>query len=96
MCGCSGKEININTIKIYTFMGTYKAKLDSGVSVKNGFIIEWAVASQEVLAHAYEELGMTDVIEKVSTRKPKNEKAEKVSTKKGSGKETGTDKNTDE
>ena len=54
-------------------MGTYKAKLDSGVSVKNGFIIEWAVASQEVLAHAYEELGMTDVIEKISTTKTKDE-----------------------
>jgi len=96
MCGCSEKEINLNTIKIYTFMGTYKAKLDSGVSVKNGFIIEWAVASQEVLAHAYEELGMTEVIEKVSTRKPKNEKSAKVSSKKESSKETGTDEDTDE
>ena len=54
-------------------MGTYKAKLDSGVSVKNGFIIEWAVATQEVLAHAYEELGMTDAIEKISTTKTKDE-----------------------
>jgi hypothetical protein len=54
-------------------MGTYKAKLDSGVSVKDGFQIEWAVASQDVLAHAYEELGMTDVIEKLSTTKTKNE-----------------------
>lgn len=54
-------------------MGTYKAKLYSGVSVKNGFIIEWANASQEVLAHAYEELGMTDVIEKLSTTKTKDE-----------------------
>ena len=54
-------------------MGTYKAKLDSGMSVKNGFIIEWAVASQEVLAHAYEELGMTDAIEKILTTKTKDE-----------------------
>ena len=54
-------------------MGTYKAKFESGVSVKNGFIIEWAVASQEVLAHAYEELGKTDVIEKISTTKTKDE-----------------------
>ena len=58
-------------------MGTYKAKLDSGVSVKDGFIIEWAVASQEVLAHAYEELGMTDVIEKLSTEPKKETKKTK-------------------
>ena len=66
-------------------MGTYKAKLDSGVSVKNGFIIEWAVATQEVLAHAYEELGMTDVIEKISTTKTKDE-PKKATKKKKSGK----------
>ena len=79
-------------------MGTYKATLNSGVSVKDGVKIEWEVATQEELAYAYEELGMTDIIEKVSTRKPKDEKAEKVSTKKGSSKETGTDtdENTDE
>jgi len=83
MCGCSEKEINLKSIKIYTFMGTYKAKLDSGISVKNGFKIEWAVASQEVLAHAYEELGMTDVIEKLSTTTTKDE-PKKTSKKKSS------------
>ena len=31
-------------------MANYKAKYESGVSVKNDFIIEWAVASQEDLA----------------------------------------------
>ena len=72
-------------------MGTYKAKLDSGVSVKNGFIIEWAVASQEVLAHAYEELGMTDVIEKISTTKTKDE-PKKATKKKKSGKESSDSK----
>jgi len=91
MCGCSEKEINLSSIKIYTFMGTYKAKLESGVSVKNGFIIEWAVASQEVLAHAYEELGMTDVIEKISTTKTKDE-PKKATKKKKSGKESSDSK----
>ena len=84
MCGCSEKEINLNTIKIYTFMGTYKAKLDSGVSVKDGFQIEWADASQEVLAHAYEELGMTDVIEKLSTTTKKDESKKTNKNKKSS------------
>jgi hypothetical protein len=91
MCGCSEKEINLSSIKIYTFMGTYKAKFESGVSVKNGFIIEWAVASQEVLAHAYEELGMTDVIEKLSTTKTKDE-PKKAAKKKKSGKESSDSK----
>ena len=91
MCGCSEKEINLDTIKIYTFMGTYKAKLNSGVSVKNDFIIEWAVASQETLAYAYEELGMTDVIEKLSTTKTKDE-PKKAAKKKKSGKESSDSK----
>ena len=72
-------------------MGTYKAKFESGVSVKNGFIIEWAVATQEVLAHAYEELGMTDVIEKISTTKTKDE-PKKATKKKKSGKESSDSK----
>lgn len=72
-------------------MGTYKAKFESGVSVKNDFIIEWAVASQEVLAHAYEELGMTDVIEKISTTKTKDE-PKKATKKKKSGKESSDSK----
>jgi len=91
MCGCSENKINLSSIKIYTFMGTYKAKFESGVSVKNGFIIEWAVATQEVLAHAYEELGMTDVIEKISTTKTKDE-PKKATKKKKSGKESSDSK----
>jgi len=91
MCACSENKINLSSIKIYTFMGTYKAKLDSGVSVKNGFKIEWGAASQEVLAHAYEELGMTDVIEKISTTKTKDE-PKKATKKKKSGKESSDSK----
>ena len=53
MCNCSDKEINLNTLKIYTFMGTYKAKYKSGISVKDGIKIEWGFATQEELAYAY-------------------------------------------
>ena len=91
MCGCSEKEINLDAIKIYTFMGTYKKKLNSGISVKNGFRIEWGNASQETLAYAYEELGMTDVIEKLSTTKTKDE-PKKATKKKKSGKESSDSK----
>jgi len=73
MCGCSDNIVLLETLKIYTFMGTYKAKYKTGISVKGNFKIEWASATQEELAYAYEELGMTRVIEKTSTIKTKDE-----------------------
>ena len=54
-------------------MGLYKAKYTEGISVKGDFKINWANATQEDLAYAYEELGMTEVIEKTSTIKTKDE-----------------------
>ena len=54
-------------------MGSYKAKYTTGISVNGNFKIEWAIATQEELAYAYEELGMTKVIEKTSTIKTKDE-----------------------
>ena len=91
MCGCAEKEINLDTIKIYTFMGTYKSTMNSGISVKNGFKIEWENASQETLAYAYEELGMTDAIQKLSTTNNKDE-SRKATKKKKSGKESSDSK----
>lgn len=52
-------------------MGTYKAKYKTGASVKNGVTIFWETATQEELAYAYEELGMTGAIEKFQTLKQK-------------------------
>ena len=65
-------------------MGSYKAKYTTGISVKGNFKIEWAVATQEELAYAYEELGMTRVIEKLSTIKTKDESNKAVKSKKSS------------
>ena len=67
-------------------MGSYKAKYKTGMSVKGDFKISWAIATQEELAYAYEELGMTKVIEKTSTIKTKDEpkKESKKSSKKSS------------
>ena len=73
MCGCSDNIVILETLKIYTFMGSYKAKYTTGISVKGNFKIRWASATQEELAYAYEELGMTKVIEKTSTIKTKDE-----------------------
>tara|TARA_R110000824_G_scaffold133713_3_gene296557 strand:- start:506 stop:778 length:273 start_codon:yes stop_codon:yes gene_type:complete len=86
MCGCSDNIVNLETLKIYTFMGIYTAKYKSGASFKGDFKIFWANATQEDLAYAYEELGMTKVIEKTSTIKTKDEskKESKKSSKKSS------------
>ena len=46
MCDC--KEVKeLPSLKIYTYMGTYKAKLNKGASVKNGVTIFWETATQE-------------------------------------------------
>jgi len=100
MCNCNSQNnfVDLPHLKIYLIMAKYKSKLESGTTYKNGIKIKWATASQEELAYAYEELGLHDLVEKISTTKPKNEKA-KVSTKKKANnpsKKADTDKNTDE
>lgn len=91
MCGCSDNIVNLETLKIYTFMGLYKAKYTEGISVKGDFKINWANATQEDLAYAYEELGMTAVIDKTSTTKTKDE-PKKATKKEKSGKESSDSK----
>ena len=72
-------------------MAEYKAKKSIGTRYKGDFKIKWAIATQEELAYAYEELGMTDVIEKLSTTKTKDE-PKKAAKKKKSGKESSDSK----
>tara|TARA_R110000751_G_scaffold18492_4_gene56280 strand:+ start:2755 stop:3033 length:279 start_codon:yes stop_codon:yes gene_type:complete len=84
MCGCSDNTLNLETLKIYTFMGSYKAKYKAGISVKGNFKIAWATATQEELAYAYEELGMIRVIDKTSTTKTKDESKKATEQKKSS------------
>jgi len=96
MCDCNGNVGDLSHLKIYTVMAKYKAKLSSGTTYKDGVKIKWAIATQEELAYAYEDLGLTSHVEKISTRKPKNEKAAKVSTKKEGSKEADSNENTDE
>ncbi len=54
-------------------MAEYKAKLSVGTTYKNGFKIKWATATQEELAYAYEDLGLTKLVEKLSTIKTEDE-----------------------
>ena len=73
MCDCGGNIVDLSHLNIYTIMAKYKAKKSSGTLYSNGFKIKWATATQEELAYAYEDLGMTDKVEKLSTTKTKDE-----------------------
>ena len=73
-------------------MAKYKAKLTSGTTWFNGDkSIKWATATQEELAYAYEEAGMTRLIEKTTTTKTKDE-SEKANSKKKSSKKADSTK----
>ena len=72
-------------------MAEYKAKLSAGTTYKDGFKIKWSIATQEELAYAYEELGMTSLVEKLSTTKTKDE-SKKATKKEKSGKESSDSK----
>ena len=73
MCDCGYNVVDLSHLKIYTVMAEYKAKLSSGTTYKGDFKIKWAIATQEELAYAYEDLGLTKLVEKLSTTKTKDE-----------------------
>tara|TARA_R110000772_G_scaffold174017_1_gene285921 strand:- start:394 stop:684 length:291 start_codon:yes stop_codon:yes gene_type:complete len=73
MCDCGNNVVDLSHLKIYTIMAEYKAKLLSGTTYKGDFKIKWATATQEELAYAYEDLGLTSRVEKLSTTKTKDE-----------------------
>ncbi len=64
-------------------MATYKAKLTSGKTWFSGDkSIAWATATQEELAYAYEEAGLTNLIEKITKTKDESEKTSKKKSSK--------------
>ena len=73
MCDCGKNVVDLSHLKIYTIMAEYKAKKTSGRTYKDGFVIKWATATQEELAYAYEDLGLTKLVEKLSTIKTEDE-----------------------
>jgi hypothetical protein len=91
MCDCGKNVVDLSHLKIYTIMAKYKAKLSVGTTYKGDFKIKWAIATQEELAYAYEDLGMTDKVEKLSTTKTKDE-PKKATKKKKSDKESSDSK----
>ena len=73
MCDCGQNIVDLSHLKIYTIMSKYKAVKSSGTLYKGDVKIKWLTATQDVLAYAYEELGMTSLVEKLSTTKTKDE-----------------------
>ena len=82
MCDCNKKIVDLSHLKIYTIMATYKARLSSGSTYKGDFKITWATATQEELAYAYEEVGLNNLIEKLTKTKDESEKTSKKKSSK--------------
>ena len=72
MCDCGQKVVNYTHLNIYTLMAKYKTKEDV-VIIQNGATYNLKKSSQEELAYLYEDLGLTELVEKLSTIKTEDE-----------------------
>tara|TARA_R110001592_G_scaffold204628_1_gene454857 strand:- start:410 stop:697 length:288 start_codon:yes stop_codon:yes gene_type:complete len=94
MCDCNNKYVDLSHTKIYTIMAKYTAQITSGKTYygeNSDRVLDWANATQEELAHAYEESGLKKYITKESTTKTKDE-SEKANSKKKSSKKADSTK----
>ena len=91
MCDCNTKKVvDLSHLKIYTVMAEYKAKKDV-ILIRDGERFILRESSQEELSYLYEDLGLTSLVEKLSTTKTKDE-PKKATKKKKSGKESSDSK----
>jgi len=91
MCDCNAKKVvDLSHLKIYTVMAEYKAKKDV-ILIRDGERFILRESSQEELSYLYEDLGLTTLVEKLSTTKTKDE-PKKATKKKKSGKESSDSK----
>ena len=90
MCDCEKKVVDLSHLKIYTVMAEYKAKKDV-ILIRDGERFILRESSQEELSYLYEDLGLTTLVEKLSTTKTKDE-PKKATKKKKSGKESSDSK----
>ena len=72
MCNCGDKVVDYTHLNIYTLMAKYKAKKEV-VIIRNGATYVLKKSSQEELAYLYEDLGLTKLVEKLSTIKTEDE-----------------------
>ena len=92
MCDCHANNVvDLSHLNIYIIMAKYKAIKEVTIYHGTNGVIITSAATQKELAYAYEDLGATDVIEKLSTSKTKDE-PKKATEKKKSGKESSDSK----
>jgi len=72
MCDCSGNIVDLSHLKVYTIMAKYKAKKDA-ILIRNSKTFILKESSEKELAYLYEDLGLTSLVEKLSTTKTKDE-----------------------
>jgi len=90
MCDCGKNVVDLSHLKIYTIMAEYKAKKDV-VLIRDSERFILRESSQEELSYLYEDLGLTTLVEKISTTKTKDE-PKKATKKKKSDKESSDSK----
>ena len=88
MCDCGQKVVNYTHLNIYTLMAKYKAKKEV-VIIRDGSTYILKKSSQEELAYLYEDLGLTKLVEKLSTIKTEDE-PKKESKRSGKNKSSDT------
>ena len=84
-CGDVNEKIPF-FVKLYNYlnMAKYKAKQQTGRTTYRGYHFSWRKCTQEQLAFAYEELGLTNFVEKQSNGKQETaEKKKSSKTDKG-------------
>jgi hypothetical protein len=72
MCDCGGNIVDLSHLKVYTIMAKYKAKKDV-ILIRNSKTFILKESSEKELAYLYEDLGLTSLVEKLSTTKTKDE-----------------------
>lgn len=88
MCDCGKKVVNYTHLNIYTLMAKYKARKNV-VIIRDGSTYILKKSSQEELAYLYEDLGLTKLVEKLSTIKTEDE-PKKESKRSGKNKSSDT------
>lgn len=95
MCDCNNKYVSLSHTKIYTIMAKYTGKIKVGKTyygLNFDKVLDWANATQEELAYAYEETGLKKYITKESKTKTKDESEKTNDTKKSNKKADSTKK----
>ena len=95
MCDCNNKYVDLSHTKIYIVMAKYTSNRTSGKTYYGNNaegVMDWANATQEELAYAYEETSLKKFITKESKTKTKDESDKEISTKKSIKKSDSTKK----